>query len=312
MFVSVLTVIIAFIGLLAPATQATSLSASGSFSVTNTPSFSASMSGSYSATQSYSMTSALTQSPSYSASISYSASFNDVSFSGTMSLAPTGTFSTAPSGGGGQLQPFTNHCPEGSVTICPFWDPPLDTPTVSSYTMTVMNSSGSMLTFENIVIPELEAPQLPLSYDSTEGFIKPESTYRFQLFACTSPGNCVERYVPQVFTTNPRKRPVCNPIYLCNARCKQIEKTLIECTWTNSAITPLKRAILRVSTAYQMNTLVGLPVRGLKNITVRNPRPTPSSLRLRLPSNAIVNVQLIGRYHPTRPNNVVLRTTFFT
>jgi len=302
MLVNVLTVIFVLTGLLAPATQAASLSGSSSFSVSNTPSFSASASvsysssGSWSATKSYSASAALSQTASYS---------NSLTFSGVATFSGTQTFSLVPSGG---ARPFDNHCPYQSTAICPFWEPHV----FSSYRMTVMNSSGFMMTYDNIIVPPTEVPQFPLSYDSTHGFIQPDNTYRFQLFGCTAPGQCVEYWIPQVFTTNPRRRPVCDPLYLCNIRCALIETTLVQCNWTNSAVTPIKRAILRASSAFSFLTFQRIPLLRLRNITARNPRPAPNSLTLRVPINAIVNVQLIARYHPFQPHNAVFRKTFIT
>jgi len=277
---------------------------SQSQSGSNSPSFSASGSGSLTSSGSYSATGAMTPSASYSSSLTYSPSMATVS----MTYSMTGSFGAPPAG----IYRFENHCPTQSTAICPFWLPHV----FSSYRMTVMNSSGSMLTYDNLIIPALETPQYPLSYESTNGFIQPEGVYRLQMFGCTTPGNCVEAWVPLVVTLSPRRKPVCDPNVLCRVNCKLVGPGLVECTWVNSKVVRLKRAILKVTTCYGLNTFVRIPLPSARDrrrtITVRNPQPQPTSIRLQIPTNALCHVQLIARYHPIQPNNRVYRYYFFT
>jgi hypothetical protein len=171
-----------------------------------------------------------------------------------------------------------------------------------------------MLTVDNIVVPALEVPQYPVSYESTDGFIQPSGVYRFQLFGCNPGAACVEAWLPLVVTLNPRKKPVCDPNYLCRVNCALIGPGLVQCTWVNSVVVPLKRAILKVTSCYTLNTFVAIDLSTIRRrtITVRNPSPPPTSLSLQLPTNAVCNVQLIARYHPLNPENKIYRSTFFT
>jgi len=235
--VSVL-LLVTLIVVLPPNAEAASVSQTGSWSQSG--SFSGTGSGSWSPTQSYSGTAALTLTASGSLTFSGSKAVG-VSVSMTMSQS----FGAAPPAG---LYKFENHCPLQSTSICPFWQPHV----FASYRLTVMNSSGFMLTYDNIVVPNLEVPQYPLSYDSTNGFITPGGTYRFQLFGCTA-GSCVEAWMPLVVTLNPRRKPVCDPNYLCRVVCKY-SSGVVTCNWVNSNTVRLKRAILRVTACYNLNT----------------------------------------------------------
>jgi len=302
MLVNVL-LLVTLLVVLPPNTEAASLSASYSVTQSQSPSFSGSGSGSWTSSQSYSGTAAMTLTATHSSSLSFGTLQPSASLSYTTSMS----FGAVPVG----LYRFENHCPLQSTAVCPFWLPHV----FASYRMTVMNSSGFMVTYDNIVVPPGETPQFPLSYESTNGFIVPGGTYRFQMFGCTSASSCVEAWVPLVVTLNPRRKPVCDPNYLCRVNCRLVGPGLVECTWVNSNIVRLKRAILKVTNCYSINTFVriALPYRDRRRTaTVRNPQPQPTSIRLQLPTAALCHVQLIARYHPLNPNNRVFRYYFFT
>lgn len=177
-----------------------------------------------------------------------------------------------------------------------------------------MNASGVMLTYDNIVVPTLELPQYPLSYESTAGFIQPSGNYRLQLFGCNPGQACLELWQPLLVTLNPRRRPVCDPNYLCKVYCRLAAPGLVQCTWINSPIVPPKRFILKAVACYTLTSFVriNLSRAARRTITVRNPRPPPTSLTLQLPTSAICSVQFIARYHPLNPKNLVFRYDFFT
>lgn len=291
-------------------TEAASLTAS--FSISMSTSMSGTWSGSSSPTYSSSSSLSTTGSGSWSASSSFSGSAAPT-LSSTLSfktLSPSLTLTTSfgvPPG----VYKFENHCAGQSTAVCPFWQPN----TFFSYRLTIMNSSGGMLTYDNIKIPAGEVPQFPLSYDSTNGFIMPGGTYRLDLYGCNSAGQCINAWTSLVAVLNTRRQNVCDPNYLCRVNCQLISSGLVECTWINSNIIRLKRAILKVSACYNINTFVRValgPRSRRRTITVRNPTPIPTSLRLQIPTGSLCNVQFIARYHPVKPINKVFRYYFFT
>jgi hypothetical protein len=176
-----------------------------------------------------------------------------------------------------------------------------------------MNASGVMLTYDNIKVPSLEVPQYPMSYDSTQGFIQPAGTYRLQLFGCNPGQACIEFWQPLVVTLNPRRKPVCDPNYLCKVYCKVSSPGVVTCTWVNQIVQP-KRFVLKAITCYTLNTFTLIPLSrtAARTITTRNPRPAPTTISLNVPTPAICSVTFIARYHPTNPKNIVFRYDFFT
>lgn len=302
LFANVLMVLL-FTCMVVPHSEAASASFSGSMSVTNTPSFSSSLSGSYSATQSYSQTAPLTQTATYSSSLTFSASLL-FSRSGAPTISATAGTIVPPPGN----YRFENRCPGQSTTVCPFWSPNV----FASYRLTIMDVSGRMLTYDNIIVPPLELPQFPVSFDSTDGFIQPGGTYRFQLFGCISPGVCVEAWTPLVVVLNPRRKPVCNPNYICRVSCKLVSGS-VQCTWTNTGIIPYKRAILRIRRCFLISSFTRIYPSRVIIQTVRRPKaPIPTSLSLALPVGALCEVQFILRYHPIQPKEKVFKYYFFS
>jgi len=299
LFANVLIVLL-FTCMVLPHSDAASASFSGSMSVSVTPSFSSSLSSSYSGTQSYSQSAALTQTATYSTSITGS-----LKMSG--SLFPTISAST------GIIAPpanyrFENRCPQQSTTICPFWSPHV----YASYRLTIMDSTGTMLTYDNIVVPPGELPQFPVSFDSTNGFIQPSGTYRLQLFGCTSPGQCTEAWTPLVVVLNPRKKPVCDPNFICKVLCTLVGGS-VQCAWKNTGIIPYKRAILKAVRCINRTTFLPIKITKYLIRTIRKPKaPQPTSLSLALPSGAICETTLILRYHPIQPKEKQFKYVFFT
>jgi len=310
MLLKVLFVIVLTTLLELPSIEAASISQSYSLSTSATPSFSGSASNSYSPSQSYSTSAAHSQSATYSSSLTFSASLL-FSRSGQPTISATVGTSPPPVLPPGTYR-FENHCPFQSTSICPFWGPNV----FPTYKLTVMDSAGNMKIFTNIKVPIGEVPQFPLSWDSTDGFINPAGTYKLQLFGCDPNGlNCIEAYTPLVVVTSPRRKPVCDPNYICRQTCKLISPGLVECSWKNVG-QPFKRVILRVRYCLSLSTLARVFLGGprlRRTISVRRPRnPLPTSIRYQLPLNSICSVQLIHRWHPDFPKNIVKRFIFFT
>jgi len=302
LFVNVFIVLL-FTCMVLPHSDAASASFSGSMSVSNTPSFSSSLSASYSATQSYSQSAALTQTATYSTSLSGSIKS---SLSGVPTFTATvGTIVPPP----GNYR-FENRCPLQSTAVCPFWGPHV----YPSYRLTIMDSTGTMLTYDNIVVPLGELPQFPVSFDSTNAFIRPSGTYRFQLFGCTSPGVCVEAWFPLVVTTSPRRKLVCDPNYVCRVICTLVSGSVV-CTWQNTGLTPYKRAVLRIVRCISVSTFTSIYIsRKIKTIrSLRRPKaPQPTTISLGVPSSAICQTTFILRYHPINRKERRWRYVFFT
>jgi len=285
--------------LLAPATDAASISVSNSIS--NTPSFSPSLSISISGSPSVSSTGAISISPSPSLTFTASLLF---SRSSAPSISATFGTSITQSPNVYRLQ---NRCEGQSTSVCPFWQPNI----CASYKMTLMNSSGSMYTYDNILVPTNEIPQYPLSFESTNGYIVPGSTYRIQLFCCALGGaNCVENWTPLVVTTALRRKPACDPNFLCGVKPVLVGPQLTV-SWVNSLVVPLKRAILKVTVCYAVNTFVRISIPNRRVITRRNPRPAPTQLTIVLPVQSLCRVQLVIRYHPKSPKNFIYRWDLF-